>query len=131
MASLSFAISGVVGDAGTVSADPVVVGAGIGSGGLGASCCCGGLGASCCCVDGTAATIASHSTTTIAAAARTLRKVNIVSIRMSLGFNAEQTIKFPAAPAKPTEPQEPQSNATHESHLPQASNIAINQRERV
>ena len=76
MASLSFAISGVVGDAGAVvSADPVVVGAGIDAGGLG--------GGSCCCVDGTAATIASHSTTTIAAAARTLRKVNIVSVRMA------------------------------------------------
>jgi hypothetical protein len=71
MASLSFAISGVVGDAGTVSADPVVVGAGIDAGGLGASCCC---------VDGTAATIASHSTTTIAAAARTLRKVNMAPV---------------------------------------------------
>jgi hypothetical protein len=50
------------------------------------------------------------------------------SVRMSLRFNAEETIKFPTAPAKPTEPQ---SNATQESHLPQASNIAINQRERV
>jgi hypothetical protein len=75
MASLSFAISGVVGDAGAVSADPVVVGAGIGSGGLGVGSCCG--------VDGTAATIASHSTTTIAAAARTLRKVSIVRVRMA------------------------------------------------
>jgi hypothetical protein len=75
MASLSFAISGVVGDAGTVSADPVVVGAGIGAG-----IDAGGLGASCCCVDGTAATIASHSTTTIAAAARTLRKVSMAPV---------------------------------------------------
>jgi len=82
MASLSFAMSGVGAD----GAAPIVVGAGIG---------CGGLGGSCCGVDGTTAAITSHSTTTIAAAARTLRKAIMGSVRMSQGFNAEETIRFP------------------------------------